>query len=418
MNLRRLLGWQSFCIALLTMMLIILVQGIQSSEQPNNTVLRPATTLSNETPKVLEQPSTIKQKIEPQVEALKPAPDPSNLIATSQSSHPIVSPASPTVYTETYREGQELVTPEAATVPSAVSNEVGTDQLSESSTPDSFQMYPTPTDEPSPEAAIDFSRDDLDPYTDSTTSLVKEEVKAIFSVPETFQGKTIYEVKQKKPEKVIALTFDDGPWMDTTLKVLDILKKNDIKATFFWIGQHVKTYPDIARKVVADGHAIGNHTWSHQYHQVDELTAASEINNTAALIYKTTGVKTAYFRPPGGVLNNGLAAYALKKKYAVMMWSADSRDSNRRRPVVQALAQNVLGAARSGRIILMHDGGGNHTGTVQALPQLISKLKQQGYKFVTIPELLAMQQTPDSPTPEAETPSPTPSEAVPEPSVN
>jgi hypothetical protein len=82
-----------------------------------------------------------------------------------------------------------------------------------------------------------------------------------FSVPKEFQGKTFEEVKLSPKEKVIALTFDDGPWEGNTEKVLEILKKNDIKATFFWIGRNIKTYPELARLVVTDGHAIGNHTW-------------------------------------------------------------------------------------------------------------------------------------------------------------
>lgn len=405
MDLRRLLGWQSFLITGLTIMLIILVQGIQSSNQPQHAVLPPTTTLSHQTHQVFEQTSTIKQ----QVEASKLATNKPGWIATSQPLQPIVSPASPTVYTKTDKEGQELVVPKVAKVPFSVANEPKTDQLSKPSTPGSFQTDPTPTDPPT---------EYPDPYIDDINSLTKEAAPEIFSAPEPFQGKTIYEVKQKKPEKVIALTFDDGPWQQTSLQVLDILKENNIKATFFWIGRQVKKYPDIARKVVAEGHVIGNHTWNHQYNKVDELKAAHEINDTAALIYQTTGVKTAYFRPPGGLLNNGLVAYAQKKKYAVTMWSADSRDSNRGRPAAPALTHNVLCAARSGRIVLMHDGGGNRTQTVKALPQLIDKLQQQGYKFVTIPELLAIQETAEPPTPEAETPSPTPSQAVPEPSVN
>ncbi|HAJ60964.1 MAG TPA: hypothetical protein DCP31_18280, partial [Cyanobacteria bacterium UBA8543] len=82
-----------------------------------------------------------------------------------------------------------------------------------------------------------------------------------FPIPKEFQAKLISNVKPLKQEKVIALTFDDGPWPHSTPEVLDILKKNDIKATFFWIGQNLKTYPQIAQQVVAAGHAIGNHTW-------------------------------------------------------------------------------------------------------------------------------------------------------------
>ncbi len=218
-----------------------------------------------------------------------------------------------------------------------------------------------------------------------------------FTVPTQYQGKTVYKphtdsnekVNVTSGQKVIALTFDDGPWQTTTPEILDILKQNQIKATFFWVGQALQANPDIAKRVVAEGHAIGNHTWHHWYRRMDETTAKSEIERTSDLIYKTTGVKTQLFRPPGGVLNNGLAAYAKSQKYAVVMWSLTSADTDpRAKPEV--FVKNVVKGAKSGYIVLMHDGGGDRRRTVQALPQIISGLKQQGYKFVTVPELLEM----------------------------
>ncbi|MEH1846228.1 MAG: polysaccharide deacetylase family protein [Nostoc sp.] len=212
-----------------------------------------------------------------------------------------------------------------------------------------------------------------------------------FTVPAKFQGKTVYQVHPRNKEKVIALSIDDGPWPKTTLEMLDILKQNDVKATFFWVGQALQANPDLAKREVAEGYAIGNHTWHHWYRRMDEATAKSEIDRTTDLIYKTTGVKTALFRPPGGFLNNGLAAYAKSQKDAVIMWSLTSADTDpHAKP--QAFVNNVLKGAKPGSIVLMHDGGGDRQRTVQALPQIISGLKQQGYRFVTIPELLEMGQ--------------------------
>ncbi|MEH2073240.1 MAG: polysaccharide deacetylase family protein [Nostoc sp.] len=212
-----------------------------------------------------------------------------------------------------------------------------------------------------------------------------------FTVPTKFQGKTVYKVQLSSNEKVIALGIDDGPWPKTTLEMLDILKQNDVKVTFFWVGQALQANPDLAKQVVAEGHAIGNHTWHHWYRRMDEATAKSEIDRTSDLIYKTTGVKTALFRPPGGFLNNGLAAYAKSQKDAVIMWSLTSADTDpHAKP--QAFVNNVLKGAKPGSIVLMHDGGGDRHRTVEALPQIISGLKQQGYRFVTIPELLKMAQ--------------------------
>jgi peptidoglycan-N-acetylglucosamine deacetylase len=210
-----------------------------------------------------------------------------------------------------------------------------------------------------------------------------------FSVPAKFQGKTIYKVEVPKQEKVIALTIDDGPWKPTTEQMLDILKENNVKATFFWVGKTVETYPQIARRVVAEGHAIGNHTWSHRYQRFSPTAAKEEIERTAKIIDQTTGVKTLLFRPPGGYLNNGLAAYAKSQKYSVLMWSQTSADTDPRAKY-QVFVKNVLRDAQPGGIVLMHDGGGDRSRTVKALPAIIQGLKQKGYRFVTIPELMQM----------------------------
>ncbi|HBE57637.1 MAG TPA: polysaccharide deacetylase family protein [Cyanobacteria bacterium UBA11149] len=215
-----------------------------------------------------------------------------------------------------------------------------------------------------------------------------------FSVPAQFQGKILEEVQVKPGNKVVALTFDDGPWPETTVQILNILKKNNVKATFFVVGRNVSNYPQLMGQIVVDGHEVGNHTWSHQYHHHSPVSAASEIDKTSDVIYKTTGVKTSIFRPPGGFLNNGLVASAKQKKNAVIMWSADSSDWRGKNLTVQRLADNVLNATQPGGIVLMHDGGGDRSHTVQALPQLIAKLRGQGYKFVTVSELLKMEVKP------------------------
>lgn len=231
------------------------------------------------------------------------------------------------------------------------------------------------------------------PLADATSATIPvwEQSVATFSVPTEFQAKLVDRVHLAGQEKAIALTFDDGPSPRTTLQVLDILDKNNIKATFFWVGQNLQAYPQIAQKVIANGHAIGNHTWHHWYRQLDQATAAHEIDATAELIYKTTGMTTALFRPPGGVLSNGLADYAKQKNYAVVMWSVDPRDYRPLGP--QRLIDNVIRKAQPGTIVLLHDGGANHAATVKALPDIITKLRELGYGFVTVPELMEMKQT-------------------------
>lgn len=220
----------------------------------------------------------------------------------------------------------------------------------------------------------------------------QQEAKAkglAYSVPQRFQGVTIAEAKLSQNQKVIALTFDDGPWTGSTAQVLDILKKNNIKGTFFIVGQMLKQHPELGVRIVTEGHVIANHTWTHRYHSMNPQVAAYEVESTSDLIYQTTGVKTTLFRPPGGMMNNGVAAYARNQKYTIVMWSADSLDYSR--PALSRLISNVTRASKPGGIVLLHDGGGNRSRTVQALPQIIDYFKKQGYSFVTIPELLEMQ---------------------------
>jgi chitin deacetylase len=142
----------------------------------------------------------------------------------------------------------------------------------------------------------------------------------------------------------------------------------------------------VGQRIVAEGHAIANHTWSHSYRKFSGAGAAREIDDTTVLIYKITGMRTNLFRPPGGFLHNGPAGYAKGKNYAVVMWSADSNDW--KRLSAHALVNNIVNQAGPGGIALMHDGGGDRSATVRALPYIIANLKKRGYEFVTVPELL------------------------------
>ncbi|MFW6358499.1 MAG: polysaccharide deacetylase family protein [Chroococcales cyanobacterium] len=206
-------------------------------------------------------------------------------------------------------------------------------------------------------------------------------------IPPQYRSKTLEKVQLPKEKKVIALTFDDGPWPEYTNHILYVLEKHNIQATFFILGQNAQNYPNLLKQIVRKGHALGNHTWSHPYRYQTPASAAKQIDRTDEVIYNLTGIKTSLFRPPGGFLNNGLASYAHQKGYAVIMWSADSQDYRSSKNV---LLKNLLYQTDSGGILLMHDGGGNRWHTLVALPYLIEELKKQGYRFVTVPELLMM----------------------------
>ncbi|MEM8641169.1 MAG: polysaccharide deacetylase family protein [Cyanobacteria bacterium P01_G01_bin.54] len=208
-----------------------------------------------------------------------------------------------------------------------------------------------------------------------------------FQVPTAFRGKTIEAIQLPSNKKVIALTFDDGPSVEFSNNVLYILDKYNIKATFFLLGRNVQKYPERAKQMYEQGHALANHSWSHPYHNQTPERAAAELNNTSVWIEKATGVKSKFFRPPGGFLHNGMADYAMQQGQTVVMWSADSKDYY---ASSAKIIQNVIKQASPGGIILLHDGGGDRTTTVAALPKIIETLLQQGYTFVTLPELMEL----------------------------
>ena len=226
--------------------------------------------------------------------------------------------------------------------------------------------------------------------TADVTGAIANRVPLNFDVPKNFQAKTIKDAPVPVSEKVIALTFDDGPWPETTEQILATLKQENVKATFYMVGQPLKSFPEIGKKVLADGHVIANHTLHHWYKQMSPLVAQREIEDTAKIIKEVLNVETDYFRPPGGVLTNGLVAYAETQNQSVNMWSVDSGDSNPKRPSSEAILATILAGATPGGIVLMHDGGGSHGNTAKAVPQIIANLRAQGYKFVTITELLEL----------------------------
>ena len=195
-------------------------------------------------------------------------------------------------------------------------------------------------------------------------------------------------------DKLVALTFDDGPSPDWTPKVLDALKQADVKATFFMLGKHVQEYPDIARLVASQGHEIGNHSYSHHvliYYTKNELI--NEIKEAEQVIKKVTGVTTKYFRPPKAWLTQAEKETIKALGYQVVLWSLNSKDwvTFDEKYIVRYLVKHI----QPGDIILFHDSGGtfsteggNREETVKTIPRLVEKLREKGYKFVTISEML------------------------------
>ena len=182
--------------------------------------------------------------------------------------------------------------------------------------------------------------------------------------------------------KTIALTFDDGPGPYTE-KLLDILDKYDAKATFFLIGSKVSARANTLRRMQSRGHQLGNHSWSHPELpklSVDQI--AGEIDRTNEAIRQATGVKPSILRPPYGAVNGVVLEQLRLRNMSSILWSVDTRDWADRNS--QIVCSRAVAGARPGAVILMHD---IHQTSVNAVPCILSSLKQQGYSFVTIQRL-------------------------------
>jgi peptidoglycan/xylan/chitin deacetylase (PgdA/CDA1 family) len=189
-----------------------------------------------------------------------------------------------------------------------------------------------------------------------------------------------------KPE--IALTFDDGPNPTYTPQVLSILHQYSVNATFFVIGEQVQAYPNLVQQEHAAGHIVGNHSWNHPY--LTTLAADdihTQLSNTSNAIEQATGVRPSFFRPPYGAYNYQVLLQASNLGLQPILWSVDPQDWNGP-PSSNTIVQRVLAEARNGSIILMHDGGGNRSQTVAALPTIITQLRSRGYQLVTVQQLV------------------------------
>ena len=199
-------------------------------------------------------------------------------------------------------------------------------------------------------------------------------------------GIALYKVKTK--QKVFALTFDDGPDPGYTPSIVKILQAKKAPATFFMVGAMVKYHAPTGKLVVNAGFPIGNHTWTHP---MKTKNPARELDTTDAVIKEKFGLSTVMFRPPYGLLKNGLAREASKRSKDVILWSSDSADWKHGTGSA-TIHNNVMRNVSPGGIALMHDGGGNRSATVAALPGIIDAIRGRGYKLVTVPELLNMGQ--------------------------
>lgn len=192
-----------------------------------------------------------------------------------------------------------------------------------------------------------------------------------------------------RQHKQVALTFDDGPTPRVTDQILFLLKRYRAKATFFCIGAKVERYPDLARQITDEGYEIANHSFDHKmFHTLTTKKILQELTRTQEIIYRITHKKAALFRPPGGSYNEKIVEAAKKAQLQLVLWSWDQDTRDWRRPRPAKIVHHVLNHVSNGDIILFHD---SHRNTVEALKKLLPLLQKQGYQFVTVSELIRIQ---------------------------
>lgn len=215
-------------------------------------------------------------------------------------------------------------------------------------------------------------------------------------------GKTV--VDGPSDEKVVALTFDDGPNPPYTDRILDVLAAEHVRATFFLVGKAVVAYPGTAKREVREGDALGNHTWAHEHLIVMTRTQVRQsLQKTDDAIFRATGTRTHIMRPPFGSRDWFVLAVARKMGYTPVMWSVPLV-GDWEYPPADVIAQRVLGNVRDGSIIVLHDGDRglvcaqqhlaahvcDRSADIDATRTIVQTLKARGYRFVTIPELMAL----------------------------
>lgn len=190
-------------------------------------------------------------------------------------------------------------------------------------------------------------------------------------------------IEHLRNEKLVAITFDDGPHKTLTPALLDILKNEDVKATFYVLGSRVEYYPDILKRAAEEGHQIGSHTYNHKnLPTLSEIDRNAEIVEASNIIEQVIGKKPSTMRPPYGSINESMK---VNSDTPLILWSVDPLDWKHRNADI--VYENVVNAVSDGDIILLHD---IHATSVEAVSRIIPKLKAEGYTFVTVDQLILL----------------------------
>ncbi|HYG98392.1 MAG TPA: polysaccharide deacetylase family protein [Terriglobales bacterium] len=205
-----------------------------------------------------------------------------------------------------------------------------------------------------------------------------------------FYGPTF--IGLERGSRLLALTYDDGPNKASTPQLLEVLAKNDVRATFFMLGRHVTHQPDLAREVAAAGHAIGNHTYTHpNLIFASPAQVSAQIEACHRVLNDVVGEHSNLFRPPFGGRRPDVLAEVRRRGFVPVMWAISAYDWNR--DSAEVIESRVSRRIRGGEVVLMHDGsdlgmGADRSASVAATDRLIRRFKDQGYSFVTVPEMM------------------------------
>ena len=201
-------------------------------------------------------------------------------------------------------------------------------------------------------------------------------------------GSIIWDIQTE--EKVVALTFDDGPHPQYTTQILDLLQQYDAKGTFFVVGQLAEKNPEVIARMYEDGHELANHTYTHPYTKsVSKIK--EEIEQTNNVIFSITGFYPNLFRPVEGNYTDEIVQTVVKDGFKIVMWSWHQDTEDWKNPGVHVIVSRVLKGIKEGNVVLFHDGGGNRRQTVGALEKILPELQRQGYRFITISEMIEIQ---------------------------
>jgi peptidoglycan-N-acetylglucosamine deacetylase len=192
--------------------------------------------------------------------------------------------------------------------------------------------------------------------------------------------------------KQLALTYDDGPNDPHTLRLLEVLARHHVQATFFLIGRYVEQRPDIVRDLVKAGHVVGNHTFTHPLLIFkSERELRTQLDKCDRALTNAVGEHSNLFRPPFGGRRPAVLRVARQRGLEPIMWNVTGYDWNA--PSAEHIERKVTSQVRGGNVILLHDGGHRDFGadrsyTVAATDRLISRYQAEGYEFVTIPQMM------------------------------